>query len=64
MEIIHLDKYTEGRGESTFGKSGETFYTVILKEKDRIQFQGMWLELVNMEPTMVAELRAKFKRAQ
>jgi hypothetical protein len=64
MEIINLDKYTQGRGESTFGKIGETFYAVILKEKDRIQFQGMWLELVNMEPTMIAELRAKFKKAQ
>lgn len=64
MEIIYLDKYTEGQGESTFNKIGGTSYTVILKEKNRIQFQGMWLELVNMEPTMIAELRAKFKKAQ
>ena len=62
MEIQHLDKYTQGQGESTFGRSGETFYTVILKEKNRIRFQDMWLEMVNSDPTMTAELRAKFKK--
>lgn len=64
MEIINLDKYTEGRGESSFGKIGETFYTVILKEKDKIQFQGMWFDLVSSEPTRIAELRAKFNKTE
>lgn len=64
MEIIHLDKYTEGQGESTFGKTGETFYSVILKEKDRIQFQGMWLDLVSSDTTKIAGLRARFKTSK
>jgi hypothetical protein len=64
MEITHLDKYTEGRGESAFGETPKTFYTVILKEKDRIQFQGMWFNLVSSDSNKIAGLRARFKKTE
>lgn len=64
MEIIVLDKYIEGRGESSFLKTGETSYTVILKEKNKINFQNMWLESINLEPTMIGQLRAMFKKTE
>jgi hypothetical protein len=62
MEIIVLDKYIEGHGVSAFGPVGETFYTVMLKGKNRIQFQGMWLEMVDSDSDKIAGLRAKFKK--
>ena len=63
MEIIPLDKYMEGQGTSAFGSVGETFYTVMLKENNRIQFQDVWLELVESDLETIATLRAKFKKA-
>ena len=64
MEIINLEKFTQGQGTSTFGDVGETFYTVIIKDKDRLQFQGMWLEKVNTDQYVVTALRERFKKTE
>ncbi len=62
MEIIVLDKYIEGQGVSAFGPVGETFYAVMLKDKNRIRFHGMWLEMVDSDSDKIAALRAKFRK--
>ena len=49
MEIEILNKFHMGLGESSFSKIGSKHYQVILREKDRIKYSGMWLNKVESD---------------
>ena len=61
MEIRTKEKYFEGKGESSFPKTGKTTYSVLVIGENRIKFQGMWLEKTMNDQATIDALYAKLK---
>jgi len=60
MEIETLDKYVEGRGNSSFSNIGSTSHQVLLFGKNQMMYQDMWLAREAPNPQADLALRSKF----
>ena len=63
MEIRIIDKFMQGRGDSTFRDTGSTTNQIVLFGKGRLQYQDMWLVQERPRPDIDEKLRLAFKKA-
>jgi hypothetical protein len=64
MEIETLDKYVEGRGNSSFSNIGSTSHQVLLFGKNQMMYQNMWLAREAPNPQADLALRSKFHKLE
>jgi hypothetical protein len=63
MEIRIIDKFMQGRGDSSFRNTDSTTNQIVLFGKGRLQYLDMWFVQERPNPDVDKKLRLAFKKA-